>query len=370
MLRQLTADRLARRGQGGFALMAGLAIWVGVCGISMVALLNMTMTSSRIATKQAEAATELRAVDSAMETAVAQVRMDPDAVIGASTGKGDGTCIQQLGARGSDALEYRDDSGILVTVTATCQDAPRNDSRLRDADMAQENAADGATREPTQETESPRRLSSGKRINSSDDAAGLNTRQSVRSVALDAVMTLPDGTMRSAGTALIRVSDARGNGASLVIDDWSLTPSRPYVPPTTTTTTTAPPTTTTTTTAVPTGATRSRWTATARESQGNDWRAVATLEVVSTSGAPVDGATVTVRPEYLVSGSSTWVTAADIVGTTNATGASTFHSAYYRRTGGSRITEVRFTVAGVATTQGLPWDNLASEPLTVVVALN
>ena len=100
MLRQLTADRLARRGQGGFALMAGLAIWVGVCGISMVALLNMTMTSSRIATKQAEAATELRAVDSAMETAVAQVRMDPDAVIGASTGKGDGTCIQQLGASG------------------------------------------------------------------------------------------------------------------------------------------------------------------------------------------------------------------------------------------------------------------------------
>lgn len=141
-------------------------------------------------------------------------------------------------------------------------------------------------------------------------------------------------------------------------------------PSTTTTTTTAPPTTTTTTTAVPTGATRSRWTATARESQGNDWRAVATLEVVSTSGAPVDGATVTVRPEYRVSGSSTWVTAADIVGTTNATGASTFHSAYYRRTGGSRITEVRFTVAGVATPQGLPWDNLASEPLTVVVALN
>ena len=138
MLRQLTADRLARRGQGGFALMAGLAIWVGVCGISMVALLNMTMTSSRIATKQAEAATELRAVDSAMETAVAQVRMDPDAVIGASTGKGDGTCIQQLGARGSDALEYRDDTGILVTVTATCRPGGADASRRRDTDMAQE----------------------------------------------------------------------------------------------------------------------------------------------------------------------------------------------------------------------------------------
>ena len=200
MIARLLADRWARRGQGGFALMTGLAIWAGVSGITMVALLNMTMTSSRIAASQAATAAQFRAVDAAMETAVNQVSRDPDALIGAATGRGDDSCVEPLGAKGSEGLAYRDQD-VVVTVTARCI---------------------------------------GSRTS--------GVKQSVRTVVLDAVLTLPDGTRRAAGTARFRVSDVRGNGSSVVIDDWSVTPERPYVPPattTTSTTTTVKPTTTT-----------------------------------------------------------------------------------------------------------------------------
>ena len=197
MIARLLADRSARRGQGGFALMTGLAIWVGVSGITMVALLNMTMTTSRITASQAASAAQFRAVDAAMETAVTQVSRDPDALIGAATGRADESCVQPLGSKGSEGLIYRDQQ-VVVTVTARCL----------------------GSRTP-------------------------GVKQSVRTVVLDAVLTKPDGTRRAAGTARFRVSDVRGNGSSVVIDDWSVTPERPYVPPTPTTTTTTSTTTTT-----------------------------------------------------------------------------------------------------------------------------
>ena len=218
--RRVFADRLARRGQGGFALMAGLAIWVGVSGVTMLALLNMTMTSSRIAANQAESAVQFRAVDAAMETAVTQISRDPDALIGATTGRGDGSCVEPLGRPGSEGLQYRDDHGVLVVVTARC----------------------------VEPTDAPRAAMAAARV----AAAGPPTRQAVRSVELEAVMTLSDGNKRAAGTARIRVSDVRGNGSRVVIDDWSITPERPYVPTSTTTTTTPTTTTAPTTTAVPT----------------------------------------------------------------------------------------------------------------------
>jgi cellulase/cellobiase CelA1 len=59
---------------------------------------------------------------------------------------------------------------------------------------------------------------------------------------------MPDGQQRSAGSALVVVSDVRGNGTSVSILDWDLTPERPYVP--TTSTTIEPTTTTSTTTTV------------------------------------------------------------------------------------------------------------------------
>ncbi len=233
MMRRLLTDRLEHRGQGGFALMAGLAIWVGVSGVTMVALLNMTMTSSRIASTQAATAAQFRAIDAAMETAVTQVIGDPDALIGAATGLDDESCVEPIGAEGSDGLHYRDDHGILVTVTARCLDDAGSSGRIADIDMAAEQPG------PTVPTPAPNESSAP------DDAAGLAVKQSVRTVVLDAVMTLPDGSMRAAGTARIRVSDVRGNGSAVVIDDWSVTPERPYVPPTTTTTTVKPTTTTT-----------------------------------------------------------------------------------------------------------------------------
>ncbi len=80
--------RLAARGQSGMVLMAGLVVWVGLCGVSMVALLNMTMSSSRIATTQAEQAQQSRAVDSALETAVNSLRFVDAASVGRTDGSG------------------------------------------------------------------------------------------------------------------------------------------------------------------------------------------------------------------------------------------------------------------------------------------
>ena len=147
----------------------------------------------------------------------------------------------------------------------------------------------------------------------------------------------------------------------------STTTTSTLVPTTSTTSTTTTTTSTTTTTIAPTGSSRTRWTATATSTSGSDWKAEAAIEVTSSSGGPIEAASVTVRPEYLVNGSATWVAAADITGTTTAAGSNTFHSAAYRRTGNSRVTQVRFTVVAVTTPQGLAWDTVGSEPINVVV---
>jgi Tfp pilus assembly protein PilX len=139
------------------------------------------------------------------------------------------------------------------------------------------------------------------------------------------------------------------------------------VPTSTTTSTTTTSTTSTTTTTVPTGDSRTAWTGTARPRSGGEWRAEATLQVTSATGGPVENATVVVQPEYLPSGSTVWLPAPQLTGTTTAAGTNTFHSAYYPRSGNSSVAQVRFTVVSVATPQGLPWNDAASAPVTVVV---
>ncbi len=123
--------RPCRRGQGGFALIAGLVLWMLVCGVTLVALLSMTLTGSRTSAAQAVDSRQSRAADSALEAAVNQIRMDGSGAIGAPTSADDGTCQTGLGSSGS-GLDYEDQVGTSVTVTAEClrspQLTPRTDS--------------------------------------------------------------------------------------------------------------------------------------------------------------------------------------------------------------------------------------------------
>lgn len=64
------------RGESGFALMAVLAV-IALTAVTMTALLGMLITTVRTTAAQEEAARELRAADSAIEAAIAQVRDTP-----------------------------------------------------------------------------------------------------------------------------------------------------------------------------------------------------------------------------------------------------------------------------------------------------
>ncbi len=127
----LAHPRPCRRDQGGFALIAGLVLWMLVCGVTLVALLGMTLTGSRTSAAQAVDSRQSRAADSALEAAVNQIRMDGSGAIGAPSSADDGTCQTGLGSSGS-GLDYADEVGTSVTVTAEClrspQLTPRTDS--------------------------------------------------------------------------------------------------------------------------------------------------------------------------------------------------------------------------------------------------
>jgi Tfp pilus assembly protein PilX len=112
-----------RRNQSGFALVAGLMVWVLLCGVTLIALLSMTMSSSKIAVQQAVDSRQTRAADSAMESAVNQIRMDPAGTIGRATAADDGTCVAGLGT--GSGLDFTDEQGTEVRVTAECETSPQ-----------------------------------------------------------------------------------------------------------------------------------------------------------------------------------------------------------------------------------------------------
>lgn len=124
VFRPLTA-RGRRAGQSGFALIAGLMIWVLLCGVTLIALLNMTMSSSRVAVQQAIDSREVRASDSALDAAVNQIRMDPTATVGQATSADDGSCQTGLGPSGT-GLSFDDKVGTSVRVTAECERSPQS----------------------------------------------------------------------------------------------------------------------------------------------------------------------------------------------------------------------------------------------------
>jgi hypothetical protein len=117
-----------RRGESGFALIAGLMIWILLCGVTLVALLSMTISGSKVAVQQAVDSRQVRAADSALEAAINRIRMDPAGAIGQVDSSGN--CATGLGPSGSD-LDYADGSGTDVTVSGECERSPQ---RIPDPD--------------------------------------------------------------------------------------------------------------------------------------------------------------------------------------------------------------------------------------------
>lgn len=123
--------RVARRGQSGFVLIAALTVWVAVSGVTMIALLGMTLSSSRIATAQAETAVIRRAVDAALEVAVTQIATDPSGRAGTPAAAGDGGCAGGPGRGSDETLTYADPSGVAVEVDSRCLPDPTGGDRHR-----------------------------------------------------------------------------------------------------------------------------------------------------------------------------------------------------------------------------------------------
>ncbi|MGB6057062.1 MAG: hypothetical protein WBF71_02270 [Microthrixaceae bacterium] len=134
-LRSHIKSRLARRGQAGFALIAGLMVWFALCGAVLIALMTMTLNALTLAEQSSTSAEQLRAADSSMEAAVQQIRMDPTGLIGS----GDGKCEPGIGLQGAEGLDYQDTLGNSVLVTAACETSSlltlANDASLNPADL-------------------------------------------------------------------------------------------------------------------------------------------------------------------------------------------------------------------------------------------
>jgi hypothetical protein len=232
-------DRRRRAvGQSGAVLLAGLMVWTLTGGIVMAALLDMTTSSLLIAQRSSEQAQQLRAVDGALETAVAAIQIDPSGRVGLPDGKDSGGCAADLGDR-DGAMRYDDGLGNEVLVTAACW---------------------GSTK---------------------------------KSVPHEVVLTARPTGPGAAGTAQLEVVAAKGPGNDVRVLGWSLFPTTdeaegetgggPSSTTTTTTTTTVAPstslpgTTTTTRPTTTTSTTASTTTTTTAPADGVGW----TLKVTS-----------------------------------------------------------------------------------------
>ena len=182
------------RGQGGFVVITALAVWLLVGGAVMIALLNMTLSVSNQAAMQAEDAQQARAIDGALETAVAPIQIDPSGRIGQPSGKDDGSCEAGLDNPKDDLL-FDDGLGNTVTVTASCSGSTKKGEAHR----------------------------------------------------VDLVARL-DGARTSYGTAVLEVVKAKGPGNNVAVQSWTIggdatgddDPASTTSTTTTTTTTTVP----------------------------------------------------------------------------------------------------------------------------------
>lgn len=115
----LGSDGRRRPGQGGFALIAGLVIVVALCTVTLIALMNLTVSGSRISVSQATQARQARAADSALDTAITRMRMDPSGRSGTPADT-TGGCVDPPG--GAAGMDYTAVDGTQVLVTATCDE--------------------------------------------------------------------------------------------------------------------------------------------------------------------------------------------------------------------------------------------------------
>ncbi|MFZ4518383.1 MAG: hypothetical protein ACOYOP_08335 [Microthrixaceae bacterium] len=107
----------ARRDQGGFALIAGLMIVIALCTVTLIALMELTVSGSKISVTQATQARQARAADSALDTAITRMRMDASGRSGLPSDTSGG-CIDPPG--GATGMNYSAVDGTQVLVTATC----------------------------------------------------------------------------------------------------------------------------------------------------------------------------------------------------------------------------------------------------------
>lgn len=190
----LRSRRRLAGSQGGFALLAGLLAWLLAGSMMMVALLDMTSSATRQVAVQHERSQQARALDGALETAVAQIQIDPSGRIGQPTGKDDLSCEAGLD-NPKDDLVYDDGLGNTVTVRATCSGSTKKGEAHR----------------------------------------------------VDLVARL-DGARTSYGTAVLEVVKAKGPGNNVAVQSWTIggdatgddDPASTTSTTTTTTTTTVP----------------------------------------------------------------------------------------------------------------------------------
>ena len=113
--------------QDGFALIGALFVVIGIAGVALIALMTMTLSSSKISVTQNATSREVRAADNALDSAINLMRMDPDGVLGSST------------TASIRPLDYASNARV-VTVTATCEASPqviRTDTVTADAPALQ-----------------------------------------------------------------------------------------------------------------------------------------------------------------------------------------------------------------------------------------
>lgn len=99
--------------QGGFALMTAMVVMVLFAGVTLAALMSMTLTTSQISETQKLSTREVRAADNALESAVNLIRMDPAGELGNFD-----DCL------GSTPIDLSTNNRT-VTVTATCEESDR-----------------------------------------------------------------------------------------------------------------------------------------------------------------------------------------------------------------------------------------------------
>lgn len=125
-------DSLSVRGSGkrrptsgGFALLGALFVIIGFAGVSLIALMSMTLTASKVSIAENDTAMDLRAADNGLESAVNMLRMDPQGHLGLND-----NCIDPAG------VDFTSNDRT-VTITGDCEEStlsmPLTDSATAEA---------------------------------------------------------------------------------------------------------------------------------------------------------------------------------------------------------------------------------------------